>query len=309
MTVATGAIGMKMTSWHKYQDFSSFLEKHHDLVLYDVLHHIKAFILFPLNCSCKPSCFCDEQREKVVLTLNTDLYNQALQNKEDPELLYAMKVLWRIPDDRYFRERQGKAYPLWLIEQELERREDKYHFKMVSRIVWALLRLGKTYEVSIFGERQASMKEAIEKILGPIPLKSKVMRLKPNDYLGGEKAHEARFNEYKSVCHFIAAFEHIKKEKKFQDQEASLFLLETPEHIEEFLSLSHWFRKELLSLETRNVKEKLFFSDNDLLPLPSWVNSDKVSLQIEPYQEKLKEIKANTIRIDPTMKKFLQKGK
>ena len=135
------------------------------------MHQIKAFLLFPPNCSCKSICFCKEQREKVVIALNTDLYNQALLNEEDSDLLYAIKVLLKVPDDHWFRENQRELYPLWVFEQEYQKREELYHFKMVDRLVGTLLRLAQTYEISIFRERRASLKEAIERILGQPLLK------------------------------------------------------------------------------------------------------------------------------------------
>ena len=67
--------GRQTTLLSPAKDFSpEFLSKHHDLVLYDVFHQIRALILFPLNCSCHDSCDCSEWREKVVLALNTHRY-------------------------------------------------------------------------------------------------------------------------------------------------------------------------------------------------------------------------------------------
>ena len=117
-----------------------------------------------------------------------------------------------------------------------------------------------------------------------------MVKLKKNDYFGGEKAYASRFNEYKSVCHFIAAFTHM--EQKVSQGRPSFFTLKAPQQIEQFLSLSHWFRKKLLGLETPNVKEKLFFSDQTLIPLPDWIMSDKVNISIEPYQDIIERIEA-----------------
>jgi hypothetical protein len=45
-----------MTLWKEHRGFTpEFLTEHHDLVLYDVLHHIKAVLLYPPNCSCENS--------------------------------------------------------------------------------------------------------------------------------------------------------------------------------------------------------------------------------------------------------------
>jgi hypothetical protein len=46
----------QMTVWNDHQTLGEeFLIQHHNLVLYDVYHHIKAFLLFPPNCSCENS--------------------------------------------------------------------------------------------------------------------------------------------------------------------------------------------------------------------------------------------------------------
>ncbi len=280
-----------MINWNQYKDFSpKFLENHRDLVLFDVYHHIKAFLLFSPNCSCKPICFCKEQREKVIVTLNTDLYNQALSDEESPEVLYAIKVILRIPEDHWFRENQCDLYPLWLFEQELHKKESSHHFKMVDRLVWTLLRLAQSYKLSIFRESRASLKEAIERILGSAPLKTNVENLKKNDYFGGEKAYASRFNEYKSVCHFIAAF--IYMEQMIAQRGPSLLTLKNPKEIEQFLSIAHWFRNKLLCLETPNVKERHFLSDQILIPLPDGITSDAVNIPIEPYQDIIERIEA-----------------
>ncbi|EKE09415.1 MAG: hypothetical protein ACD_16C00183G0002 [uncultured bacterium] len=276
--------------WNQYKNFSSeYLDKHHDLVLYDVFHHIKALLLFPPNCACKDFCQCNDIRARVVLSLNTDLYNKAHKEKEDLDLLHAMKSLLRIPNDHCFREYQADAYPLWLVEQELKKRDAENHFKIVDRLVWALLRLGKSYEV-FFGSPEASLNEAIDMILGNNPLKTKVIDLQNADYLCGEKGYAACFKKYKAVCHFIVAFEYIKK--KAGQENISFFSLSVPDEIEHFLSLSHWFQKTLSVLETQNVKENIFFPRGTLLPLPNWVTSDEVDILLEPYQDIIQRIRA-----------------
>src|SRR5579863_2407021 len=99
-----------MMIWDKHKDFSpEFLAKHHDYILYDVFHHIKAFLLYPLNCSCEGHCRCATLREKIILSLNVDLYNQAQERQDHPDHLYAMKLLFNLPDESYFRRHYGEA--------------------------------------------------------------------------------------------------------------------------------------------------------------------------------------------------------
>lgn len=63
--------------WNPYEAFSSaFLDKHYELVLLNIFHHIMAFLLFPADCACKERCFCSRWRQKVILSLNTARYNQ-----------------------------------------------------------------------------------------------------------------------------------------------------------------------------------------------------------------------------------------
>ncbi len=62
--------------------------------------------------------------------------------------------------------------------------------------------------------------------------------------------------------------------------------------IEWFLRLSHWVRQNLLGLQTPNVKATSIFSEELLVPLPSWVNSEGLDVPIAPFEEKLQEINA-----------------
>ena len=269
-----------MALWNTYQEFSpSFLAQHHDYVLYDTFHHIQAFLLYPLNCGCKDNCICEGSRAKVVLSLNVDLYNKTLEKRENPELLHTMKLLLEIPDDSFFREHYAETYPLWLINDKLHQKETDNHFRIVARLVWTLLRIAATNEASIYREPRASLNEAIEMILGKTPLKTKAKALKKEPYLCGEKGYSAHFNAYKSVCHFMASYQFLKEEK--------LFSFDKPSQIQEFLSLSHWIREKLLSLQTPNIKAKSLFSEEVLCPLPPWVESDKVGIALQPYEDKL----------------------
>lgn len=269
----------RMNLWNSHEDFSvDFLTRHHNYVLLNMLHHIKSFLLHPLNCNCKDDCACEEIREKIVLSLNIDLYNKAQKREEIPEKLYAMKLLLNIPDDNYFKLHYAQSYPIWLIQEKFQEESTRKNFKIVERLIWGLLRLGKTYELSMLNEPRASINEAIALILGGMPLKTTAKKLEKEEYLCGEKAYSAQLNIYKPVCHFIAAF-------KFMGENSPS--LADPAQIQKFLSLSHWFRKKLLILQTPNVKEKSLFSEDTLLSLPSWVNSDDVHITIDHLEDKL----------------------
>jgi hypothetical protein len=274
--------GKIMVLWDKYKDFPpEFLAKYQGYVLYDTFHHIKALLLYPLNCSCKGGCACNDLREKIVLALNVDLYFWMQENQETPNPCYAIRHLLKIPSDSFLSKHYAQSYPVWLIQAELQKKEADNHFKIVERLVWALLRLAQTYELSIARKPRASIKEAVELILGKTPLKTRAKALVKNEaYLCGEKAYSAHLNTYKSVCHFMAAYQLIKdKESRFSPTQ--------PAQIQEFLRLSHWIREKLLSLETPNVKGKALFSKENILSLPPWVTSDDVNIPIHPFEDKL----------------------
>lgn len=273
-----------MSIGDSYKDFSAdFLTRHHDYVLINILNRIKSFLLHPLNCNCKGDCACEEIREKILLSLNIDLYNKAHKKQEIPENIYAMKLLFKIPEDSYFKINYANSYPVWLIQEQFQAKNTRKNFKIVERLIRGLLRLGKTYELSILKEPRASINEAVALILGGMPLKTTTKKLEKEEYLCGEKAYSAQLNTYKSVCHFIAAF-------MFMERNTPSFSFEHPAQIHKFLSLSHWFRKKLLILQTPNVKEKSLFSEETLLSLPAWINSDDVHMTIDPLGDKLLKI-------------------
>ena len=262
---------------------SEFLAQHHDLLLYNAYHQIKAYLLYPPHCSCKESCQCEDLRTKAMLSLNVNLYNKARRQEDEVDRLPVMRFLLNIPDDRYLSEHYGTGYPTWLIEKELKEREEGKHFKIVNRLVWGILRLAETYKATIFKKSQASLREVIKILLGERPLKTKASNTE--DYLGGEKVYFDSFTTYKPVCHFIAAWEFVKKDH-------STSSLTMPHHIEAFLKTAHWLRKELLCIETPNTKMNIMFLEETLLPLPSWVSSDDIGISLEPFKERLEEIEA-----------------
>ena len=271
------------------KNFSSeFLSKYHDLVLYDVFHQIKALMLFPLNCACREFCECSEWREKVVLALNTHLYNQA-QVFEKPDRIFAMKALLRIPEDHAFRALYAEAYPIWLIDKELKSRENNNHFKIVDQLVWTFLRVGNATK-SNSGAQKVSLNTAMKIIIGDTPLKAKASTLKNETHLCGEKEYANNFNKYKFVFHFIAALEVCKKEIPNWEYMVMGIYPDTG-YIEKFLSIAHWFREKLLCLERDNVKGNVFLSEESICPLPRWVQSDNIDFPLDLSEEDLRKIK------------------
>lgn len=277
---------------------SEFLEKHHDLVLYDIFHQVQAFILFPLHCSCRDLCNCSEWRKRIVLALNTRIYNQACQLVDNPNRLYAMKALWRLPEDHAFRDSYVDSYPAWLTEQQLKNREKKNHFKIIEQLVWTFLRIGKATQ-SNSGAQKISLNKAMKIIIGETPINTKVSKLKNHRHLCGEKEYASNFKKYKFVFHFIAALEVCKKEMPdWEDMFSFIYLpiayvhTHSPmEYIERFLSIAHWLRERLLILERDNVKDKVFLSEENICPLPSWVQSDDIDFPLELSEKELRKIK------------------
>jgi len=284
-----------MSLWDKYEKIPrEYLTDYRDIILYGVFHHIKALLLYPPNCACKGVCDCDEMRKEIVLTLDVEFYIQAKKANASQRYLSKMKFLLEIPDDGYLVDTRGKAYGLRHIQKDFKEREDENHFKSIDHLVWTLLRLGETYEPYI-RIRKASITEAIEMILGTMPLKTNVQGLKKGYSLGGEKALRTHFRKYKDVCHFVAAFEFMK-----ENNEPVSF--NKPAQIEEFLKLSDWFRLQLLYLSTPHVKYASLFLEEVLLPLPSWVSSEEIDIPIEPFGDRVKELEEAVRNSIPMLK-------
>jgi hypothetical protein len=275
--------------WKNYKEFSEpFLSQHYDLILYDTFHHIVPLLLYPLNCSCKDVCACEDMRAKITLSLNTHLYLQAHESKKDPDKLDAMKLILRIPDEKFFKTNFVNSYPIWLIRERFLREETQKNFIIVYQLIWTLIRLAKTYETSLYGSNRGSIKEAITLLLGDMPLKAKANKARKG-ILYGEKAYSAQFNIFKPVCHFIVAL-------KFLDLMDSHLSLINPNTIETFLSIAHWVREKLLTLETPNVKGKSLFQEKTLLSLPSWVTSHDIKIHIDHFEQKLHQINEPVIQ-------------
>ena len=262
-----------------YKNFpSEYFDDHQDILLYDIFHHLQAYLLYPPNCGCEGVCSCDEIRQKIVLSLNMDFYDAAVERNEASDKLHAMRFLFDIPETIFCRLHYTKGYPSWLIHEELRKREENNLFKSLEHLIWTLLRLAKTNEVSSFNTPWASLKGAIQLILGDMPLKTKNGAKKP--YFCGEKAYGKRFREYKPICHFIAAMEMVKKDNP----------INTADQIKRFLSISEWLMTRLLAVQTMNIKKERLFLQENIFSLPAWVQLDKVDLPLEPFEGKLKEI-------------------
>ena len=271
-----------MRYWEGYTKFSEeYLSKYHSIVFLDVFHKIKSFILYPPGDETPESPHTEELRKQIVLSQNLNALATAKAQGKSSDEVEALNYIMALPEDGYFKAHWQTAYPIWLIEQEIQERAAQNHFSMIYQLVWTLIRLGKTHQVSFFKEYRASMKEALEIILGDMPLKSKQTGVKRS--LGGEKAYRKQLNAYKSVCHFIAAFDHLKQGGVTQSP--SPFSLDSPSQIETFLQASCWFRHALLILKTPNIKDSSPFSEDILIPLPNWVESGESLIEVEPIDE------------------------
>jgi hypothetical protein len=265
-----------------YKNFSAELfTDNQEMLLYDVFHHIQAYILYPLNCGCEGYCFCSQMRENIILSLNMDLYNMIAKRKGETETLYVMRLLLEIPEDSFLKENYGNAYPLWLVEEKIDAQEaDVYN--SIRQLIWTFLCLARAYEASSNKGPAASLKRALEIILGNTPLKAKgTLKKKRRGYICGEKAYSKRLNQYKSVCYFIAAMDHISAN--------------TPSEVKHFLSIAEWIKEKLLSVRTPNIKGEHLFLREDFFHLPAWIKIDNLNLQLDPFWDKLEEIETSGV--------------
>lgn len=270
------------------------MSEHRDVVLEDTWHHVQGYLLFPLNCACQ-DCQCGYWRQKVILTLNMVFYHQLKLSNTPPEKLHAAKLILDLPDFSYLREHYSDSYPLWLIQKELKTRFEQKEFKIVDSLCWTMMQIAQANR-PYGNELRTSITEAVRFILGDKPLK-----VGAQDYLCGEKAFGRMLNKYKSVIHFILALEHMRKEEednKIYEREGA-YLLHGSSQLDRFLSLSLWFRTELLKLVRPNVKDPELFHEHELLALPSWVGCEHISIPIHPLEQKVQEIKNSIVHVDP----------
>jgi hypothetical protein len=266
---------------------SSFLSQHHDIILYNTLHQIIAFLLFPTNGPSNIRYRYEELREKVILSLNVELFNRAEKEEKDQERLYTIRCILRIPEDIFFPRLSIESYPLWIIKEDFQKIDEGNYFRNIEKFVWALLRSDKTKEAYLSKKSHViTEKEKGEMSLGKSLLKTNVIKFQRKDRLTHERTFEKHFETYKPFCHFIAAYECMRREK----QQGWQFSLNQPNQIQRFLNISHWFRKNLLSLKTPGVNEKVLFSEEDLVSLPTWVQGDEVDIPIEPGDNEIHEI-------------------
>ena len=134
-----------------------------------------------------------------------------------------------------------------------------------------------------------------------MPVNAKSPHLNKLKPLRGEKAYRALFKRYKSVCHFIAALELCKEEDPKWDSSWQ-GLYPPREKVQRFINIAHWFRKNLLLLDGRNVPGKIFLKGEDLCPLPEWIQFEEVDFPIETIYKKVEKLWSNVQRIDPVTK-------
>ena len=251
-----------MTLWPDVEHFSAaFLEQHRDVVLQSAYYHLKALLLYP--CGCKEACACDAQRQNIVLTLNVEAYNVAEREGTPPDHLRALRLILDLPSDGELRRHFPNAYPLWLIEQGLQDRATA--FKAVGQLVWTLLRLGRTHEL-LLREKQASLRQALEFILGDKPLKG-LRQTSETPSLGGEKAYQRYFATYRPVCYLAATWEAL-----------------SGTNIEQLFKQAAFVRRELLLVRAPNVAAKMMFREDDLVPLPHWLQ-DVEEIPLGPFAD------------------------
>lgn len=70
------------------------------------------------------------------------------------------------------------------------------------------------------------------------------------------------------------------------------------EDMQKVLTLTQWFRNELLQLQTPNVKEKAFLEEDNLIDLPSWLVPLNTDILTDVFREKIDAFLA-TEPIDP----------
>jgi hypothetical protein len=276
-------------------DFSEIFSDHTNTGIYAEFHQVLALLLFPPNGNQDASRSYKENRENVVLSLNVELYNNAQKENINPEDLRALRYFLKIPEDVFFREHYGEGYPLWLIKDDFKKRIEENHYRCVERLITTFLRLSETYKI-VIGEPRASLKEALETILGKTPLKAKSGNASNENYLGGEKMYAEHFATYKPVCHYIAALGELDKERGGWNRSPVALSFS---QIKSFFRLAHWFRTKLLELKTPNVKNNILFTEESLLNCPSWVESEEINLSFEAYRDKLEELEKSIQIIDP----------
>ena len=286
-----------MEVWHAHLEQRIAPHVHRDLVFHHTFHHVKAYLLYPPACACGPCCQCAAQRERIVLSLNVDFYNTAIRECQDVYRIAAIKYVLKIPEDGVLREDYANVYPLWLIREAFQKRVESREFQCVFELVIILLRLSKTY-LSLCHEPHASLKEALEELVGSRPL-AHVKKHDPALYFGGEKTCVKHWATYRSVAHVIAALGALEGPKDAAHSWDGICFDWEASQIEKFLGIAQAFREELLLLKTPNVKEKRFLRAADLLSLPSWIPPQEIPLKLDIFAEKREASWKTAVYIDP----------
>lgn len=206
-----------MKLYNTYEKFFSptFIAKYHDTVLHDLFHQILAFLLFPINCSCRTACLCRELRESVVICMNTRLYNKAKKEKRDANFLHNIRLLLRIPEYNILTKYYLEEYFLRMIKQEFKQIDEENYFRNIEQFVWTLIHFNKPLESLPVRELGTTAKEESTKMnLAKKHLKTNAIELQKKSSPPDQKNFWEHFKKYKSICHFIAAYEFMKREKK-----------------------------------------------------------------------------------------------
>ncbi len=263
------------------KDFSELLVKHRDIKIHDTFHQVLAMLLYPLHDKCGQNCNCAEKRQKVVFSLNVELFNRLKPTLTDKTELYITKLLLQIPEDHDFIQNWNKSFPAWLVYEQLKKQEIR--FKRVEHLVWGLLRLAKTNQQHA-GNNESSIKEAVRLLFEELQHSDT-----PKPF-GGKKAYDRAFRVFKRLSHLIAGVSFLNPETSPLATESDLYS-KTPEQINSFFARADWIKQRIESMKTPNVEGQSLFFKAPLVSLPKWVDSKNIEIPLEPFQTRVDEIK------------------
>ena len=72
--------------------FSHITNNYDAISIHGEFHKILALLLLPPYCICDAPCLCKDKRERIVLSLNVNLYNQAYKANLEPNIL---RFIWK----------------------------------------------------------------------------------------------------------------------------------------------------------------------------------------------------------------------
>lgn len=239
------------------------LAKYYDVLLFDIFHHIQAFLLYPPHCSCKDICLCDEMREKIVLSLNLNYLDNVIGKSS--ERFSVADYLLEIPETSAFMEIFVHGYPIWLTKKELKKKEESHLFKDIADFVWNFISIATTSEAPALDEMQVNPIEVTLVTQPPLSRKTS-----DTNCTFGDKINNKHLN--KSIWHLIAAMEYVKRDKP----------LNTAKQIKLFLDIAKGIREKLLSIPASQQKKEYLFSKKDFRTFPDWVQVSSINIFPEP---------------------------